>query len=84
MPTQQNTRKIFAKKSFGQNFLVDHKYISKIISALNLQPGETVVEIGAGRGALTELLIESGANIIAVELERSMIAVLHKRFADKD
>ena len=84
MPTEQNTRKIFAKKSFGQNFLIDRKYISKIISALNIQPGETIVEIGAGRGALTEMLIESGANVIAIELERSMIAVLHKRFADKE
>ena len=84
MPAQQNTRKTFAKKSFGQNFLVDRNYISKIIRALNLQPDETIVEIGAGRGALTEMLIESGANVIAIELERGMIAVLHKRFADQE
>ncbi len=48
----------FAKKSFGQNFLVDENYIGKIIAALDLQKGETIVEIGAGRGALTEKLIE--------------------------
>ncbi len=81
MPVQRNARKVFAKKSFGQNFLVDHNYISKIISALNLQPGETVVEIGAGRGALTEFLIDSGAEVVAIELERAMIAVLQERFA---
>jgi 16S rRNA (adenine1518-N6/adenine1519-N6)-dimethyltransferase len=74
----------FAKKSFGQNFLVDQNYISKIISALNPQKGETIIEIGAGRGALTEILIESGANVIAIELERDMIAVLRERFTDKD
>jgi 16S rRNA (adenine1518-N6/adenine1519-N6)-dimethyltransferase len=74
----------FAKKSFGQNFLVDRNYISKIISALNPQKGETIIEIGAGRGALTEILIESGANVIAIELERDMIAVLRERFTDKD
>ncbi len=74
----------FAKKSFGQNFLVDQNYISKIISALNPQKDETIIEIGAGRGALTEILIESGANVIAIELEREMIAVLRERFADKD
>jgi len=74
----------FAKKSFGQNFLVDQNYISKIISALNPQTGETIIEIGAGRGALTEILIESGANVIAIELERDMIAVLSERFIDKD
>lgn len=72
--------KIFAKKSFGQNFLVDENYIGKIISALDPQKGETIIEIGAGRGALTEKLIESGANVHAVELERAMIAVLHERF----
>ncbi len=74
----------FAKKSFGQNFLVDQNYISKIISALNPQKGETIIEIGAGSGALTEILIESGANVIAIELERDMIAVLRERFTDKD
>lgn len=73
-------KKPFAKKSFGQNFLVDGNYINKIISALNLQKAETVVEIGAGRGALTEKLIESGANVIAVELERDMIGILKERF----
>ena len=72
----------FAKKSFGQNFLVDENYIAKIIAALNLQKGETVIEIGAGRGALTEGLVESGANVIAIELERDMNAVLRERFGD--
>lgn len=71
----------FAKKSFGQNFLVDERYIGKIIAALNPKTGETIVEIGAGRGALTEKLIDSGANVIAVELERNMISVLLGRFA---
>lgn len=71
----------FAKKSFGQNFLVDQNYIAKIIHALNPQTGETIIEIGAGRGALTESLIESGANVIAIELERGMNAVLRERFA---
>lgn len=73
--------KTFAKKSFGQNFLVDENYISRIISALRPQIGETIIEIGAGRGALTESLVESGANIVAIELERDMIAVLKDKFA---
>jgi 16S rRNA (adenine1518-N6/adenine1519-N6)-dimethyltransferase len=75
-------KKTFAKKSFGQNFLVDENYISRIISTLNLQKGETVIEIGAGRGALTEGLVESGANVVAIEFERDMIAVLKEKFAD--
>jgi len=80
----KNNFKTFAKKSFGQNFLVDRNYISKIIRALNPQPGEIIIEIGAGRGALTENLIESGANVIAVELELNMIAVLRERFAGRE
>ncbi len=73
-------KKPFAKKSFGQNFLVDGNIINKITAALNPQVGETIIEIGSGRGALTEGLVESGANIVAVELERDMIAVLRQRF----
>ncbi len=76
----QKLKTAFAKKSFGQNFLVDRNYISKIIAALEPQKGETIIEIGAGRGALTERLIESGANVVAIEIERDMIAVLRGQF----
>lgn len=75
-----NKSKPFAKKSFGQNFLVDENYINKIISSVNPQENETIIEIGAGRGALTEKLVESDANIIAIELEREMISVLKEKF----
>lgn len=77
-------RSPFAKKSFGQHFLVDENYIGKIIFALNPKESETIIEIGAGRGALTEKLIESDANVIAVELERDMIAVLKERFGEEE
>ncbi len=73
--------KSFAKKSFGQNFLIDDNYISRIIAALAPQSGETIIEIGAGRGALTEKLVESGANVVAIELEREMISVLRVKFS---
>jgi 16S rRNA (adenine1518-N6/adenine1519-N6)-dimethyltransferase len=74
-------KKPFAKKSFGQNFLVDQNFINKIIFALNPQLHETIIEIGAGRGALTEKLIESGANVIAIELDRDLIPILQADFA---
>lgn len=77
-------KKPFAKKSFGQNFLVDAHYIDKIIHALNPQKGETIVEIGSGRGALTEKLIESGADVMAIELERDMIVILKERFGKSE
>ncbi|MGI8494579.1 MAG: 16S rRNA (adenine(1518)-N(6)/adenine(1519)-N(6))-dimethyltransferase RsmA [Pyrinomonadaceae bacterium] len=76
----KNFSKPFAKKSFGQNFLIDQNYINKIIAALHLLEGETIIEIGAGRGALTEKLIESGAKVLAIEFEREMIAFLRAEF----
>lgn len=71
---------VFAKKSFGQNFLVDQNYISKIIAALNPRENETIIEIGAGRGALTENLLESKANIFAIELDKDLIPLLLEKF----
>ncbi len=70
----------FAKKSFGQNFLVDQNYIDKIVAALNPQKDETIIEIGAGRGAMTEKLINSGASVIAIELDRDLIPFLREKF----
>jgi 16S rRNA (adenine1518-N6/adenine1519-N6)-dimethyltransferase len=69
-------QKPFAKKSFGQNFLVDQNYIDKIVAALNPRKDETIIEIGAGRGALTEKLVNSDANVIAIELDRDLIPLL--------
>lgn len=73
-------RKPFAKKSFGQNFLVDAKYIQRIVDSLALTCDDTVVEIGAGRGALTEMLLKKAGNVFAIELDRDLIPVLRERF----
>jgi 16S rRNA (adenine1518-N6/adenine1519-N6)-dimethyltransferase len=73
-------RKPFAKKSFGQNFLVDPKYIQKIIDALALSGEDIVVEIGAGRGALTEILVENAGKVFAIELDRDLIPILREQF----
>lgn len=80
--TSKVGRTQFAKKSLGQNFLVDSNYIGKIVAALGPEPGETVVEIGPGRGALTEVLVGSGANVIAIELDRELVSFLRERFED--
>lgn len=82
--TEKYTKKPYAKKSFGQNFLIDPNYIRKIINALDPQTGEIIIEIGAGRGALTESLLESGANVFAIEFEREMVHVLQKRFGGRE
>ncbi|HLA95010.1 MAG TPA: 16S rRNA (adenine(1518)-N(6)/adenine(1519)-N(6))-dimethyltransferase RsmA [Pyrinomonadaceae bacterium] len=75
-----NNKSSFAKKSLGQNFLIDQNYIRKIVEALNPNETDTIIEIGPGRGAITERLVESSANIIAMELDREFVPMLRERF----
>lgn len=57
---------------FGQNFLVDLNLMRKLLAAAELSPGDVVLEVGPGTGSLTELLIETGARVIAVEIDRGL------------
>jgi 16S rRNA (adenine1518-N6/adenine1519-N6)-dimethyltransferase len=70
-----------ARKRFGQNFLVDHSYIRRIVEAIDSQPGEHVVEIGPGQAALTRYLIDRVGSIDAVEIDRDLVARLTSEFA---
>lgn len=74
----------FARKRFGQNFLVDHGVIDSIVSTIGPARGQRMVEIGPGLGALTEPLIERLATpespLHAVELDRDLIGRLQQRF----
>ncbi|MGD9628098.1 MAG: 16S rRNA (adenine(1518)-N(6)/adenine(1519)-N(6))-dimethyltransferase RsmA [Pyrinomonadaceae bacterium] len=74
----------FAKRSLGQNFLVDRNYVQKIIRSLDLKDTDTVIEIGPGRGAITEYLVGSGARVIAIELDREFVPMLWERFSAND
>ncbi len=71
------------KKKFGQNFLHDGNHMAKIMDAARLSPGDTVLEVGPGTGALTERLVEAGAHVVAVEIDRDMEAILQARLGDK-
>lgn len=71
----------FAKKSLGQNFLTDERYIAAIIDAVDPQPSEAIIEIGPGRGALTERLLVKGSRVAAIELDRDLAAALRTRFS---
>jgi len=71
-----------AKKSLGQNFLKSKRALSQIIAAAELSPADTVLEIGPGKGTLTELLLENAGRIIAVEKDRELIAYLREKFAE--
>jgi 16S rRNA (adenine1518-N6/adenine1519-N6)-dimethyltransferase len=70
----------FPKRRFGQNFLVDQNVVDRIISAIEPHPDETIVEIGAGRGALTSRLIEKAGRVIAIEFDRDLAPQLHEQF----
>jgi len=69
------------RKSLGQHFLVDEAVLERILSAVELSPGDIVVEIGPGLGILTEGLAKRGAKVIAVELDSKLVALLKKRLA---
>lgn len=70
-----------ARKRFGQNFLHDQGVISRIVRSINPKPGEALVEIGPGLGALTELLLEAtDGQLDVVELDRDLIPVLRTKF----
>ena len=73
-----------AKKSLGQNFLVDGRVVARIVGEFAPRAGETVVEIGPGRGALTGRLLEEAGRVVAVEFDRDLIPVLEERFAGRE
>lgn len=75
-------KEAFAKKSLGQNFLIDRTVIRRIHEAVDPEPADLVFEIGPGRGALTDGLVASGAKIIAIELDRELVPLLREQFAE--
>ena len=67
-----------ASKRLGQNFLIDSSVVQKIVDAAEIAAGDEVLEIGPGIGTLTQGLLEAGANVTAVELDKKLPAVLEK------
>jgi len=77
-------KKNIHKKSLGQNFLHDEVVIDKIIDVSNISKDETIIEVGPGEGALTEKLLQTGAKIIAIEIDKDLINNLKERFKHND
>ena len=76
--------KIKAKKSLGQNFLIDKNIIKKIIESGNILPDSTVLEIGAGTGNLTEYILEKKPKkLFIIEKDERLVEILKKRFDKK-
>jgi 16S rRNA (adenine1518-N6/adenine1519-N6)-dimethyltransferase len=73
--------KMRAKKSLGQNFLIDDNVLSRIVSAVAPGPDDAILEVGPGRGALTKLLAASGAQFLAIEWDRDLLPLLSAEFA---
>ncbi len=71
----------WAKKSLGQHWLTDRASLESIADAAEVAAGDQVLEIGPGTGSLTEVLLEKGAEVLALEFDQDAIEPLHKKFA---
>lgn len=76
--------KLRADKKLGQNFLIDENIVRNIVAAAELSDKDTVLEVGPGIGTLTQGLAESGASVVAVELDKRLLPVLDTTLEDYD
>lgn len=79
-----NRFKLRADKKLGQNFLIDHTVVQRIVEAAELSDKDTVLEVGPGIGTLTQGLAESKAKVVAVELDKRLLPVLDTTLAGYD
>jgi 16S rRNA (adenine1518-N6/adenine1519-N6)-dimethyltransferase len=71
------------RQPFGQNFLTDENIACKIVDSADIRPGETVIEIGPGKGILTSLIAQKADKVIAVELDRNLASSLGGRMSSR-
>lgn len=69
-----------ARKRFGQNFLNDPGIIERIIRAIDIQPGDKIIEIGPGTGALTQHIVKKSDDTTLIEIDRDLAATLKEQF----
>lgn len=68
---------------FGQNFLIDLNLLHKVVDAANVRENDIVLEVGPGTGSLTDCLLDRGARVVAVEIDRGFQRLLSERFASE-
>lgn len=73
-----------ARKRFGQHWLKSEAVLRQIVAAADLQPGDRLLEIGPGRGALTHHLLDAPVQVLAVEIDRDLVKQLVPRFGDRE
>lgn len=69
---------LYTRKALGQHFLVDDNVVARIVELAALQPGEPVLEIGPGIGTLTDALLGTGAEVVAVEYDERLLPALEE------
>jgi 16S rRNA (adenine1518-N6/adenine1519-N6)-dimethyltransferase len=69
---------------FGQNFMIDQNLVRLVADAGQIAAGDLVVEVGPGTGTLTEEILARGAEVVAVEIDRDLAALLRERFAGNE
>ncbi|KAJ8900340.1 hypothetical protein K2173_024980 [Erythroxylum novogranatense] len=77
-----NSRDRRPRKSLGQHYMLNSEINEHLASAADIQKGDVVLEIGPGTGSLTNVLINGGATVLAIEKDPHMVALVRERFAD--
>jgi 16S rRNA (adenine1518-N6/adenine1519-N6)-dimethyltransferase len=81
--TPEPPRRAPVRKGLGQHFLTDPRILGRIADAIDPSPDDTVIEIGPGRGALTDVLALRAGRVIGIEYDRALAARLRVRYADQ-
>jgi len=71
------------RKMFGQNFLIDHNLIRKLVDDSGVGAEDLVLEVGPGTGTLTEELLDRGCEVVACEIDRGLCSILRERFGGR-
>ncbi|MCJ7497064.1 MAG: 16S rRNA (adenine(1518)-N(6)/adenine(1519)-N(6))-dimethyltransferase RsmA [candidate division Zixibacteria bacterium] len=82
--SEKKEKSIFPKKRFSQNFLVNLKAARRIVDYLGLSHNEKVLEIGPGKGVLTQFLLEKAKKVYGVELDKNLCSYLQEKFKQNE
>lgn len=76
------SRGLSPRHAFGQNFLIDHNLIRKLVDESGVGVGDVVLEVGPGTGVLTEELLGRGCRVVAAEIDRGLCKLLRERLGE--